>query len=89
MLKITRIADDELSITLQLEGKLIGSWVDELQLVCEQCQAQRRETILDVADLRFADDQGVRALRALRGKRIRMRGASSFLTELLAQPQND
>ena len=88
MLKITRIEEDAASITLRLEGRILGRWVAELQRECEKCVARRRNVILDVSGVSFADGPGIRVLEALIGEGIRLTGASLFLTTLMRKAGN-
>ena len=34
MLRITEVSKDDKEITLRLEGKLVGMWIQELERIC-------------------------------------------------------
>ncbi len=82
MLKITLAEENSLTITLKLEGRIVGPWIRELENECKKCLSQRSELILDLSGVRYADGPGTRALK-LMGKHVRLTGASPFLAELL------
>jgi anti-anti-sigma regulatory factor len=87
MLRITCIAEDEESATLKLEGWVIGPWVEELRNACERSVARRHTVILDLSEVRFADPQGIRTLKALSRHCVRFVGMSTFLSVLLAKAE--
>ncbi|WP_446742225.1 hypothetical protein [Silvibacterium acidisoli] len=64
MLKIT-IYEDDSSITLKIEGKLIGPWIDEFSEVWEQTTPliEAKNVRLDIRDMTFIDGDGIEALR--------------------------
>jgi hypothetical protein len=71
------------SVTLKLEGRVIGPWVAELKMACERHLSERRAVKLDVADVSFADRSGTTLLRDLRSKGVRFLNCSPFLEEEL------
>jgi anti-anti-sigma regulatory factor len=83
MFRITRIADDETSVTLRVEGRLVGRWIDELESECERCMVVRRRVNLDLSGVTFVDDRGIEALRSMGGDRVELIRCSLFLSGLL------
>lgn len=83
MLKVTHVAEDDKSVTLKLEGRIVGQWVNELKRECEGCLARRSALILDLSDVSFIDSQGIKVLRAMMGSRVQLVGCSLFLSGLL------
>ena len=65
MFRITRIAEDETSVTLRIEGRLVGGWLDDLARECEPYRARRCRVNLDLSGVSFADEQGVVALGSI------------------------
>jgi hypothetical protein len=56
MLRISEIKTDQ-SVTLKLEGRLLGDWIDELESA--YCRAATVTSVqLDLHGLIFADDAG-------------------------------
>ena len=68
MLKISCGAIDNGSVTLRLEGEIIGPWVDEAGRVCELIMSQGQGLRMDLGEVTFADRAGVQLLGRL-GKR--------------------
>ncbi len=68
MLKIT-IHDTPSQLVFQLEGKLIGPWVDELAQSWQTAGSIRsgRRVMVDLTDVTFIDDAGKDLLARLRG----------------------
>ena len=66
MLKIT-IHDSPESIRLQLEGKLAGDWVQELERCWLRVRSttQGRKIIVDLTDNDFVDENGIRLLATM------------------------
>ena len=59
MLKISQAGKANQSVTLKLEGRVVGPWVGELRQVCETHLSEGRVLKLDLADVTFADADGV------------------------------
>ena len=85
MLRITWIdLEGSASVrTLQLEGKLLGPWVDELGRACEELQIPPHCLRLDLAGVTFVDPIGVKLLDDLVRQGATIVGCSGFITDLL------
>jgi RNA polymerase sigma-70 factor (ECF subfamily) len=68
---------------LLLEGRLIGPWVGELERVSEGMLASGVALTVDLAELAFADREGIALLRRLRDREVALANVSPFLTERL------
>jgi hypothetical protein len=91
MLRITIISDAPDQLRLQLEGRLVANWVDELLVACGEPGLLPgvpggRAIELDVAGLSFADDRGIAVLRSLLSRRGQLQNCSPFISELLRDP---
>ena len=87
MLKIARV-DGETSPsgsipTLQLEGKLVGPWVDELSRACEELRTPPSSLRLNLAAVTFIDPAGIGLLSELIRRGATITGCSGFIEELL------
>jgi ABC-type transporter Mla MlaB component len=82
MLKISEPLANH-AVTLKLEGRLIGPWVAELKKSCEEHLAAKCSVSLDLADLTFADRDGLALLLCLCGRGVRLVNCSPFLEEEL------
>ena len=68
---------------LQVEGRLIGPWVDELRQVAEGLLAEGHKLSLDLDEVRFAEAEGAALIRELTAKGCEVTRRSSFVEELL------
>lgn len=83
MLKISEGKKDNQSITLQLEGRVVGPWAGELLRVADGLLASETKVALDLADVSFADENGVKVLAGLRRRGAKLLRLSPFVAEQL------
>jgi ABC-type transporter Mla MlaB component len=83
MLKISRIGAADHSVTLKLEGRVAGQWVDELSRICELVLGERCQLKLDLADVSFADTSGVSLLSSFKSRGVELQDCSPFVREQL------
>ncbi len=83
MLKISEGRKNTQTITLQLEGRVVGPWVDELQAICEPLVGNGRKLALDMGEVSFADESGVALLANLRARGVELNKMSAFFEEQL------
>ncbi len=88
MLKMTVVREDEQTITLKLEGRIVGSLVEELEKECEKCLRKKNGLILDLSDVSYIDERGVNTIRSFLGSRIQTVGGSLFLEGLMKKEKN-
>ena len=86
MLKIETTKDAGRGVTLHLEGRLIGPWVEELRVACAQAGRGRMQVIVDLGGVAFVDRAGIALLRELADHDTRLAGCSPFVAEQL-RPQ--
>jgi len=86
MLKISQAEKANHSVTLKLEGRVVGEWVGELRQVCETLLTDRRSLKLDLADVTFADASGVAALSSFKSRGVTFSNCSPFVEEQLKSP---
>jgi ABC-type transporter Mla MlaB component len=89
MLKISRAGKAHDSVTLKLEGRVVGPWVGELRQVCEALLTEGRTLKLDLAEVMFADTAGVAVLASLKSRGVKFRNCSPFVEEQLRSPIRD
>ncbi len=65
---------------LHVAGRLTGPAITQLSDVCEPMEGR---FVLELSKLKFADDDGVEAIRALRERGAEIRGASYFIKMLI------
>jgi ABC-type transporter Mla MlaB component len=67
---------------LQLEGQLIGPWVDELERTCDRLLPAHTVT-LDLSHVTFVERRGVVLLRSLHTRGVPLLHCTPFVTEQL------
>ena len=82
-MKITKITEDDTCVTLKLEGRIVGQWVNELNKECKKYMGKRSRLNLDLSGATFVDDQGIKMLRAVVGDQVKLIRSSLLLSELL------
>ena len=85
MLKISIIQRADDGIQFQLEGRLIGPWVEELRRLSDQALSQQRTVSLDLQKVWFVDLQGVDLLRYLAKKQVTQINCSPFVSQQLKE----
>ena len=83
MLKISQTGKANRSVTLKLEGRVVGPWVAELRQICDQLLTGGRALKLDLSDVSFADADGVSALSHLKSRGVVVTNCSPFVEEQL------
>ena len=83
MLKISEIKPTTRNVTLKLEGKVVGPWVEELRQICEALSSGGSRLELELADVSFADEPGVNLLTSLKKQGARLLNAPPFVEEQL------
>jgi ABC-type transporter Mla MlaB component len=84
MLRITVVESSEIAVTLRVEGRITGPWVEELRTACTVHSFPGEVQLsLELADISFADTAGIALLRELRNRGVGLVGSTPFLTEQL------
>jgi hypothetical protein len=84
MLRITVVESSKIAVTLRVEGRLTGPWVEELRIACNvHTFPDEVQLSLELADISFADAAGIALLRELRNRGAGLMGTTPFLTEQL------
>jgi len=89
MLKISQAGKANYSVTLKLEGRVVGPWVDELRQVCGLIVSEGRKLKLDLAEVSFADVDGVVMLTSLKSRGVTITNCSPFVEEQLKSSATD
>ncbi len=88
MLRISEISLSDEAATLRLEGEMIGHNILEVRRAVEEFLTAGIRLPLDVADLLFADRDGIAFLRELAGHKVELINCSPFLNEQLKEVIN-
>lgn len=85
MLKITPSSSSPTHVTLRLEGRVLGPWVDIFQTSCRDALARYDRVTVDLTDVSFVDAAGVAALRELDSGRVSVTGCRGFIAHMLRE----
>lgn len=85
MLKISVTNRSNEGTHFQLEGKLVGPWVEELRRLSTEELGRQRAVSLDLEKVWFIDAQGIALLRDLAGKQVTQLNCSQFVSQQLKE----
>jgi ABC-type transporter Mla MlaB component len=86
MLRITLIESSRVAVTLRVEGRITGPWVEELRTACNvHTFPDDVQLSLELADISFADTAGIALLRELRTRGVGLIRTTPFLAEQLKE----
>jgi anti-anti-sigma regulatory factor len=83
MLRIELLDQKDGSATLELAGRVVGPWVDELSRSCERILGVGGTLSVDLGGVSFVDRHGVEFLKALRTRAVALVNCSPFVAEQL------
>jgi len=81
MLKITTVGSLDQEVTLQLDGRVTGPWVELLRESAESVLAEGERLTLDFQNIYFIDCEGVRLIKSLLDHGVRQVNAPLFVAE--------
>lgn len=81
MLKISETTNGKGILTLRLEGRVIGPWVEELRRICEPFLDTNDSLDLDMAEVTYADREGVVLLHRLQACGATLMNCSPFVAQ--------
>jgi ABC-type transporter Mla MlaB component len=86
MLRITVVESSKTAVTLRVEGRITGPWVEELRTACNlHTFSDEVQLSLELADISFADAAGIALLRELRNCGVGLIRTAPFLAEQLKE----
>ena len=68
-------------VTVHLEGRMVGPWVDEVRLTCEPFLTNGHALVLDFSRVSFVDRAGVALCRRLKRGHAALQHCSPFVKE--------
>ena len=83
MLRITSIESANRTITLRLEGRLSGPWVNECGEACEKALREGNALVLNLAEVSFLDPAGIDLLTTIQNRGAKLVDCSIFVSEQL------
>lgn len=86
MLRITVVESNPRAVTLRVEGRIAGPWVEELRTTCiVHTSPDPIQLHLELEDVSFVDDAGIACLKELRAQGVGLYHVSPFLMELFQE----
>ncbi|HZT00043.1 MAG TPA: hypothetical protein VFA40_24855 [Terriglobales bacterium] len=89
VLKISVTSQSSEATSFQLEGKLVGPWVDELRRLSDAALARSEAVSLDLEKVWFVDSQGIALLRDLAKQKVAQLNCSQFISQQLEEKTYD
>ena len=84
MLRITIVESSGKAVILRVEGRITGSYVEELRRACDaHAAAEEVQLSLELADVLFVDAAGVALLRELQTHGVTLLCITPFMAERL------
>ena len=81
MLKITKVASSKQEITVQLDGRVTGQWVELLRESAESVLTEGLQLTLDLENICFIDCEGFALIKNLIDRGVRQVNAPLFVVE--------
>ena len=81
MLRITKTLTGPI-VTIKMDGRLVSG---DTEVVVEACQGHPSSLVIDLSDLQFADEAGIRILQVMKAQGARIVGARPYLSLQLAE----
>lgn len=83
MLKISETKHANRNVTLRLEGRIVGPWVEELKQACEPLVKNGCHLALDLGEVTFVDETGVAELGGLSARGTKLLNVTPFVEKQL------
>jgi hypothetical protein len=84
MLRVTVVESSSSAVTLRVEGRITGSFVEELRRACNaHTFAEEVQLSLELGDVSFADAAGILLLKELRSRGVGLMRTNPFMAEQL------
>jgi len=83
MLRITPMESDRGTVTLRVEGRVVGRWAEALKGTCERILAGGATLTLDLSGVSFVERGAVELFRDLRERQVSLLNCSIFVAEQL------
>jgi hypothetical protein len=81
MLKVTRVASSKLEITLQLDGRVTGQWVELIRESAASVLDEGMRLTLDLENVCFFDCEGIALIKSLINRGVRPINVPLFVVE--------
>lgn len=89
MLKITRVASSDHEVTLRLDGRVTGRWVELLRESAESDIKEGLRLTLDLENIWFIDCQGLALMKSLIRRGVKPVSVPLFVVEQLRRCESE
>jgi hypothetical protein len=89
MLKITRVGSLDQEVTLQLDGRVTGPWVELLRQSAESVLTEGARLTLDLENICFIECEGVELIKGLMDRGVRQVNAPLFVAEQIRKCESE
>ncbi|MER3445957.1 MAG: hypothetical protein C4291_03590 [Candidatus Dadabacteria bacterium] len=84
MLRITETSEDEKTIALKLDDKMVGTSASDLEELCLHYRDEKGKTVvLDLSGVAFIDNNSLKVLKRIKDNRVLIVNYSLFIETLL------
>lgn len=83
MLRITKMAENNSSVTLKPEGRIVSDWVPILEANISRYLQEKGRLLLDFSEVRFIDEQGVKMLKKVTANGVEILNCPAFIEALI------
>jgi anti-anti-sigma regulatory factor len=83
MLKITEVNQTKDEMTLKLEGRVVGPWVQAIRESCDQALLKSNRLMVDMSEVSFIERDAISLFRELQSRNVVFINCSPFLSEQL------
>ena len=84
MLRITEMFEDEKTIKLKVDGRLVGTCISLLKQECLKNAKNKQKTVLlDLSGVSYIDSNGVKMLESIKDDNLRIINCPMFIEALL------
>jgi len=84
MFKITKTKEDENTINLRMDGKLVEEWLSEFEKLYFKIKKDKdKRIIIDLSGVSFIDDNGIDFIEKIKDRSIDIINCSPFIESLL------
>ena len=89
MFKITKTEEDDNTINLRMDGKLVEEWLSEFEkLYLKIKNEEYKRIIIDLSGVSFIDENGIDFIEKIKDERIDIINCSPFIESLLGDLVN-
>jgi hypothetical protein len=89
MLRITRVVLSNQEITLQLDGRVTGLWVDLLRESAKSVMGEGMRLTLDLENICFIDCEGIVLVKSLMDRGVRQVNTPLFVAEQIRNCESE